>query len=86
MEYEWDEAKSLSNLEKHEVDFTEIDRFDWNTASFEFDDYYPEPRWTATGYIDLDLYRVVYTIRGDNYRIISIRKATGREYRDYAES
>ncbi len=86
MDYEWDEAKHIENLAKHEIGFTEMDRFEWNTATFDFDDYYPEPRWTATGYIGLNMYRVVYAIRGNNYRIISLRKATGKEYRDYAES
>ena len=85
MDYEWDDAKSLENLAKHEIDFAEMQRFEWNTAKFEFEDYYPEPRWIATGYIGMNLYRVAYTIRGENYRIISLRKATGREYREYAE-
>ncbi len=86
MDYEWDEAKDLENLAKHEIDFKEMYRFDWITATFEFDDYYPEPRWIATGYVGMTLYRVIYTIRGERYRIISLRKATGREYREYAES
>ena len=86
MEYEWDEAKSVENFAKHDIDFTAMPSFEWNTAKFEFDDYYPEPRWKATGYIGMNLFRVVYTFRGENYRIISLRKATGREYREYAES
>ena len=64
MEYEWDESKRLSNLEKHKIDFREMDRFRWDTANSEFDDYYPEPRWSAVGYIGLTPYYVVYTIRG----------------------
>ena len=86
MEYEWDEAKQLENLARHEVDFTAMDHFDRNTAKFEFDDYYPEPRWRATRYIGMNLFRVICTFRGENYRIISLRKATGRKYREYAES
>ena len=86
MAYEWDESKRLSNLAKHEIDFTQMERFDWDNAAFEFDDDYPEPRWTATGYIGLVVCYVIYEIREDNYRIISLRKATAREIREYAES
>ena len=43
----------------------------------------PEPRWTARGFIGDVLYSVVFTERGDNIRIISLRRATGREARDY---
>ncbi len=84
--YEWDEAKCLSNLAKHHIHFDEMEKFDWNTASVEFDGYYPEPRWVAIGYIDLLPYYAVYTIRGDNYRIISLRRATRREVRAYDQS
>ena len=60
--------------------------FDWDIATFEFDDYYPEPRWSAVGYIGLTPCYVVNTVQEENYRIISLRKATGREVRDYASS
>ena len=86
MDYEWDDAKRLSNLEKHRVDFHEMERFNWNTAASEFDDYYPEPRWNAVGYIGLTPHYVVYTIREEKYRIISLRKATRQEVSDYASS
>ena len=86
MDYEWDEAKRLSNLEKHRMDFRDVQRFNWDTASPEFDDYYPEPRWSAVGYIGLTPCYVVYTLRDDRIRIISLRKATAGETRDYASS
>ena len=86
MDYEWDEAKRIANLEKHRIDFREMERFDWDSTTSEFDDYYPEPRWSAVGYIGLTPYYVVYTIRGEKYRIISLRKATRQEVRDYASS
>ena len=86
MAYEWDEAKRIANLEKHRIDFREMEGFDWDSATSEFDDYYPEPRWSAVGYIGLTPYYVVYTIREEKYRIISLRKATRQEVRDYASS
>ena len=86
MDYDWDEAKRLENLAKHQIDFWDMDHFNWDTATPEFDDYYPEPRWRAIGYIGLTPCYVVYTIREDKYRIISLRKATRQEIRDYATS
>ncbi len=43
-------------------------------------------RWAATGYIGNLLYRVVYTLRADKIRIISLRMASNKEERDYAEA
>ena len=86
MDYEWDETKRLENLAKHQIDFWDMEHFNWDTAAPEFDDYYPEPRWSAIGYIGLTPCYVVYTIREDKYRIISLRKATRQEVRDYAAS
>ena len=83
--YEWDEAKRASNRAKHQVDFTAIDRFEWDGAIIEFDDRYAEPRWTARGFIGDVLYSVVFAERGHNIRIISLRRATGQEARDYVE-
>ena len=40
--YEWDEAKRRSNLDKHRVDFQAIHRFEWNTATYDFDDRYDD--------------------------------------------
>ena len=45
-----------------------------------------EPRWIAIGFIGAVLHLVVFTERGDNIRIISLRKATRREARTYVES
>jgi len=31
MEFEWDDAKRLANLEKHGLDFADLGEFDWAT-------------------------------------------------------
>ena len=86
MDYEWDGPKRRANLEKHRVDFSAIYGFDWDTAVIEFDDRHDEPRWVAKGVIGATLYFVVFTNRGGLRRIISLRKATRMEARDYVES
>ncbi|WP_417586001.1 BrnT family toxin [Nitrincola sp.] len=43
-----------------------------------------EPRWIGYGLIDARLFAVVFTVRGENIRVISLRKANKREQRIYA--
>ena len=85
MQYEWDEAKRATNLEKHGVDFEVIDAFDWETAISKPSPRGGELRHVATGYITDDLYRVIFTWRAERVRVISLRRANGRERRDYEQ-
>lgn len=83
MEYEWDDAKSLANLEKHGVDFWSIYSFDWNNAVVESSSRFGEMRWMAIGFIGNRLHCVIYTDRDERRRIISLRKANARDRRRY---
>ena len=83
--YEWDETKRRVNLAKHDVDFGRVIDFEWDSAVIDPETDRDEPRWTAKGFIGPVLYVVVYTERGENLRIISLRKATRREALRYAE-
>ena len=83
--YEWDEAKRRANRAKHRLDFTAIEGFDWDTAVVEPSYRNNELRLVAIGYIEARLHVVVYTWRGDNRRIISLRKANHREERNYVQ-
>ena len=86
MKYEWDEAKNRDNIGKGRVGFASIEDFEWDTATLERTDRHGEVRWAATGYIGNRLHRVVYTERGDTTRIISLRIASRKEEREYAET
>ena len=35
MHYKWDETDRQANLEKHGIDFAQIEAFDWSTARIE---------------------------------------------------
>ncbi len=85
MEYEWDESKRKANIAKHEVDFIAAEEFDWSTAIEVIDDRtnYGEERWIALGLIGNRLHIMIYTIRIDTIRIISLRKANKRENEFY---
>lgn len=83
-EYEWDEAKSRANVAERQLPFSEIARFNWNTAITRQSDRHGETRWRSTGYIGQILHVVIFTERGNRRRIISLRTASRRERRDYA--
>lgn len=86
IKYEWDEAKSRSNVERGRIGFEAMENFEWETARTLPSDRYGESRWIATGYIGVRLHRVVYTERGDKTRIISLRVASRREQREHAKA
>lgn len=81
--FEWDEAKRRANLAKHGIDFAAMERFDWDTSTAGPDlrRAYGEPRLIVVGGIDGRLHVLIATLRGDRMRIISLRKANGREER-----
>lgn len=84
----WDEAKRVSNLAKHGLDFASVVHFEFDTALHEIDDRenYGEVREIAIGWCGLRLCFPVFVRRGnDEMRVISFRKATKQEVRRYAE-
>ena len=83
MEYEWDASKRIETQETRGIDFAEIFDFDWNTSVSWASDRYDEERRASLGMIGNRLYHVVWTMRGENTRIISLRKANTREERIY---
>lgn len=85
MKYEWNENKREVNLAKHGIDFHCLDDFKWDTAVKTVDDRrdYDEQRWVAFGFIGSRLYVLVYTLRFEIIRVISLRKANDREEKQY---
>ena len=80
-EYEWDDDKARSNLEKHGVAFDAVRAFDWaNAIETEDTRYdYGETRFQALGKIGDRYHVLVYLQRKDSIRVISLRKANKRE-------
>jgi uncharacterized protein len=86
VEFEWDEAKAKSNERKHGVSFefaanvfedrARIERLDVDSSK-------GEARWATTGLIEgVEVY-VVYVMRGEAIRLISARKASRYERKEY---
>ncbi|MYC38355.1 MAG: BrnT family toxin [Chloroflexi bacterium] len=86
MKYDWDVSKNRINLEKHQIDFSEVVNFEWDEAIVRRSDRSQEQRWRAIGYLGKRLHVVVFTDRGDVRRIISLRKAGNKERREYAQA
>ena len=61
--------------------------FEWESAIETIDDRsdYNEERWVALGFIDNRLHVLIYSLRGNNIRLISLRKANNRERKYYEE-
>ncbi len=82
MKLEWDEAKNVSNVEKHGVDFNVAHELFENDRLIFPDNRkdYGEKQFIAVGYINKRLMVAVYTQRTSRIvRIISLRKANSRE-------
>ena len=84
-EYEWDEAKRESNLVKHGVDFGVVESFEWESAIVVPSNRGGERRFAATGYIEGFLFRLIFTVRGTRVRVISLRRANGKEERQHEQ-
>jgi uncharacterized DUF497 family protein len=86
--FEWDETKRQANSAKHGVDFAAVVGFEFETALISVDDRrdYGEVRYVALGFIGERIHAVTYTQRGDNVRVISLRKANAREIKRYVDA
>ena len=86
LEFKWDEAKARINLEKHKVSFLTAAAIFLNERLERIDDRegYDKLRWIALGRVDDEVYRVVFTWRGENLiRLISAQKASKDEREIY---
>ena len=85
MEFEWDRKKAISNLKKHGVDFADaVSVFEDERAITIPEDYPDEERFITIG-VDFfgHILVVVYAWRKIQIRIISARKATSKEIKQY---
>jgi uncharacterized DUF497 family protein len=80
-DYQWDEAKRAANLAKHGLDFDEVRNFDWDDATVLEDGRqdYGERRFRAYGTIARVPCVVVFTVREETVRVISLRRMNRRE-------
>jgi uncharacterized DUF497 family protein len=88
MEFEWDEAKNLENIRKHEIDFADVPAMFDGEMLIELDDRfdYGEDRWFGIGFLGSGIAVVVWTERQNNViRIISARRANRHEQKRFEQ-
>ena len=79
MEFEFDPAKSAANRDKHGIDFVEAQEL-WNVPAFDQPSKFGrEPRNMRIGKLGEPIWTAVYTLRGENVRLISVRRARTEE-------
>ncbi len=85
MEYDWNENKSQTNLEKHGLSFQDAELiFSGKTVTFKDDRHdYGEERFITLGELKNRVVVIVHTQRNFVIRIISMRKANEREKKIY---
>ena len=87
--FDWDEEKRKNNLKKHKIDFREAATVfdDPNAISkYDFDNSYDEDRFVIIGTSKQSRTLIVchcFRENGDIVRIISARKATASERKQY---
>ena len=87
MRYQWDRNKAVANLNKHGIDFADaVAVFSDELAITILEDRFTEERFITIG---VDIFGrvlvVVYTLRDDEIRLISARKANRTERKQYEE-
>lgn len=85
MVYEWDERKRTANLEKHGLDFTRADLvFESGLkVTVVSEKGGEEPQFVDYAEFEGVLVALVYTLRNDAVRLISLRPAKRKERRAY---
>jgi len=83
-EFEFDEAKSRLNKQKHGIDFVEAQALWLDPGQFEFlGRREPEARWLVIGMIGEKHWSAVITYRDGRVRIISVRRSRPKEVAYY---
>ncbi|AZR95111.1 hypothetical protein BBB39_16125 [Bordetella trematum] len=88
MDITYDPAKNDKNIAERGLSFELAHGFEWNSALVIEDarQDYSEVRYQALGKIDERLYMLVFTVRGEAIRVISLRKANSREVARYEKA
>ncbi len=90
MRLEWDEAKNRANLRKHGFDFEDGEELFRGTLVIDATDTrkdYGESRWTGLGIIGGRVAQVVFAESDfETIRIISLRKATSHERKEFEKA
>ena len=85
MTFDWDEKKRKANLQRHGLDFRDAETIFENETLLLIDDRfdYGEIRYVTFGMLWNIVVALVYTEADETIRIISLRRATPNEEKEY---
>ena len=85
--FEYDPNKSQSNKQKHGIDFEEAQQLwkDHNLLIFNVQTE-PESRQLGIAKLNNKHWSAIFTLRGNNIRLISVRRARKKEIELYEEN
>ena len=84
MKFEWDDNKSSANKAKHGIDFKSAKEMWKDSSRVEIQAPHPlEDRNILIAKIVDNLWTAIFTYRGNNIRIISVRRSRKKEIRLY---
>jgi uncharacterized protein len=89
MDFEWDEAKNRSNIQKHGLDFTDAEEMFRAVLVVEPEtrEDYGEKRWIGIGAIRGRTTAVIFTeLAPETIRVISLRRADHEERKEYEKA
>jgi len=89
MRFEWDEAKNRANIRKHGFDFADAEEMFRGVllVSPDTSEDYGEERWAGLGLTGRRIAKVIFIQPfAGVIRIISLRKATKRERKEYEKT
>jgi len=80
VKFEFDTNKSLSNKEKHGIDFIEAQMLFQKDFTFHFiKEVDGESRYILSSFLEAKCWSVIFTTRNENIRIISVRRCREKE-------
>lgn len=88
MEITFDPVKNARNIAERGLSFERVAEVDFNTASIHVDSRqdYGETRYVALCYLDRRLHVLCFIETENGIRVISFRRANGREARRYGKA
>ena len=80
MQFDWDESKNAANVAKHGRSFMDA-HLVWANPQGQLlaGNTETEERWVRRGIIENKVWLCVYTLRNDEYRVMSLRPAHEKE-------
>jgi len=88
MEISYDPAKDARNIREHQLPFTRVREFDFDTVLVEIDNRrdHGEACYVALGLVGDRVHALVFTEADNGIRVISFRKTNKREVRHHESS